>query len=88
MIKTHNARHRDRFTSNASPQVLPLANVTPPLTFSVPAPGANVPPLPTVTAGTVPVPASVPPEFTVTPLEPAMDPLTVRVPLLMLVAPL
>ena len=49
-------------------------------------PGANVPPLMIVVAPTVPVPASVAPDFTVT-AELAIDPFTISVPALIAVAP-
>src|SRR5262249_57294425 len=59
-----------------------------PCTVMVPGelPGANVPPLMIVVAPTVPVPASVAPEFTVT-AELAIEPFTVSVPALTAVAP-
>ncbi len=60
-----------------------------PLTVSVPIelPGATVPPLATEVVGTVPVPPSVPPLATATPLEDAIEPFTDSVPALTLVAP-
>ena len=70
--------------------VLPLAKFRLPLTLSVPLPdepGAKVPPLATVTAAVVPLPARVPPLATATLLEDAMLPFTVSVPPVMLVAP-
>ena len=52
----------------------------------VPEPGARVPPAIEVLP-TAPVPASVPPVFTVTPLDDASELLTTRVPPLIVVAP-
>src|SRR2546421_373351 len=46
-------------------------------------PGDSVPPLSIVVDETVPVPASVPPELTVAPLDDAIDPFTASVPALM-----
>jgi hypothetical protein len=53
----------------------------------VPDPGASVPPATEVWA-TKPVPASVPPVFTVTPLDDTIELLTTRVPPLIVVAPM
>jgi hypothetical protein len=49
-------------------------------------PGESVPPLPTVSPPMLPVPRSVPPEFTVT-AELAIEPFTTSVPALTAVAP-
>ena len=53
----------------------------------MPEPGAKVPPAIEVLP-TEPMPASVPPGFTVTPLDDASELLTTRVPPLIVVAPL
>jgi hypothetical protein len=60
-----------------------------PLTVSVPMelPGASAPPLMIVVLPTVPVPPSVAPLFTVTPLDAAMLPFTASVPPFTSVAP-
>jgi hypothetical protein len=50
-------------------------------------PGANMPPLATVVAPTVPLPASNVPGFTVT-AELAIEPLTISAPALIIVGPL
>ncbi len=53
----------------------------------VPAPGDSVPPLATVTEPTVPLPCSVPPAFTVSEAEDAIEPSTCKVPPATIVAP-
>ena len=55
--------------------------------FGVPLPGANVPPLSTVTLPTEPPPISVPPTLTLTWPEAASEPSTSSVPPLTVVAP-
>ena len=49
-------------------------------------PGASVPPL-IVVEGSVPVPPTVAPAFTVTPLDEAIEPFTISPPALTVVAP-